>query len=133
MAFNPSTLGFWTTGLSAWVLDSEVSQNTQHSERLVLLLFSVGSSGVPLFIEPARKKFEVLGTTTNMGLISYVCIKISKLNTNFHRVDIHTNQMRLDLFILMWRRRTASNLWTRKWQKYCLKNELWGIWRSKPH
>ena len=50
------------------------------------------------FIKPARKRFEVLGTTTNMGLINYVSIKICKSNINIHRVDIHRNQMRLDLF-----------------------------------
>ena len=48
--------------------------------------------------ELTRKKFEVLGATTNMGLISYVSIKLCKSNINIHRVDIHTNQMRLDLF-----------------------------------
>ena len=53
---------------------------------------------VPYFIEPVKKKFEVLCTTTTMGLISYVSIKICKSNINIHNVDIHTNQMRLDWF-----------------------------------
>ena len=53
---------------------------------------------VPYFIEPVRKQFEVLGTTTNIGFISYDSIKICKSNINIHRVNIHANQMRLDLF-----------------------------------